>query len=89
MKSGLKKIYGQIYGSGLQPMYGSIYGQMYGLIYGSIYGQMYGQICGPHLNMHLYLAAGCAATKTAKPSGAGTQRPWPTAGCEPLLLTSA
>ena len=77
MKSGLKKIYGQIYGSGLQPMYGSIY------------GQMYGQICGPHLNMHLYLAAGCAATKTAKPSGAGTQRPWPTAGCEPLLLTSA
>jgi hypothetical protein len=27
--------------------------------------------------------------KTAKPSDAGTQRPWPTAGCEPLLLTSA
>jgi hypothetical protein len=25
----------------------------------------------------------------ARPSGAGTQRPWPTAGCEPLLLTSA
>ena len=46
-------------------MCGSIYGQMYGLICGSIYGQMYGQICGPHLNMHLYLAAGCAATKTA------------------------
>jgi hypothetical protein len=48
-------------------MYGSIYGQMYGLIYGSMHGQMYGQICGPHLNldMHLYLAAGCAATKTA------------------------
>jgi hypothetical protein len=35
-------------------------------------------------------AADCAATKTARPSGAGrTQRPWPTAGCEPLLLTSA
>ena len=27
--------------------------------------------------------------KTAKPSGAGTQRPWPTAGCDPLLLPSA
>jgi hypothetical protein len=27
--------------------------------------------------------------KTAKPSGAGTRRPWPTAGCGPLLLTSA
>jgi hypothetical protein len=96
------QIYGSIYGQMYGQICGSIYGQMYGQICGPHLDMpLY---LSAHAARHAKTrrrrkerkrrasqipAADCAATKTAKPSGAGTQRPWPTAGCEPLLLLTS